>query len=295
MSAILQRLQKEILVRNGAIGTMVKEKGAELGGCIGQWITDHPEPFQRLLQDYFQAGCHICGGGTSGLNRFRLEKFGLQNKVRELNRQIMRLACAVKPRDGFIPGTIGPTGKFLKPAGDLSFEQALEAFSEQAEALAEGGADMIAIDTMYDLEEAVAALRAAKSTTRLPVLVSFAFQPDPKGFHTMMGLSPEAAAIRLEQEGADIVGANCGGVSPEQMTSVVELMKKNCSKPICAKPNAGSPQVVEGKEVYRASPEHLAERVPDWIKAGAQMVSGCCGTTPEHLQRMADRVKTLQA
>ncbi len=167
-------------------------------------------------------------------------------------------------------------GKFLKPAGDLSFEQALDVFSEQAEALAEGGADMIAVDTFYDLEEAVAALRAVKSTTRLPVLVSFAFQPDPKGFHTMMGLSPEAAAIRLEQEGADIVGANCGGVTPEQMTSVVELMKRNCSKPICAKPNAGSPQVVEGKEVYRASPELLAERVPDWIKAGAKMVRETC-------------------
>jgi 5-methyltetrahydrofolate--homocysteine methyltransferase len=294
LSAILQRLEREILVRSGATGTMVKEKGAELGGCIGQWIVDHPEPYQKLLEDYFQAGCHICGGGTSGLNRFRLEKFGLQEKVRELNRQVMRLALAMKPAGLFISGLIGPTGKFLEPAGDLSFEQALQVFSEHAEALAEGGADMIAVDTFYGLEEAVAALRAVKSTTRLPVLVSFAFQPDPKGFHTMMGLSPEAAAIRLEQEGADIVGANCGGVTPEQMTSVVELMRRNCTKPICAKPNAGSPEMVAGKEVYRASPEQLAEKVPDWIKAGARMVSACCGSTPEHLRKMSDRVKMLQ-
>lgn len=295
MNKILQRLGKEILVRNGAIGTMVQQKGAALGGCIGQWIVDHPEPYQELLQEYFRVGCHICGGGTSGLNRFRLEKYGLQSKARELNEKVVRLACEIKPEDGLISGIIGPTGKFLKPAGELSFEEALRAFSEQAEALAKGGADLIAIDTFYDLEEAVAALRAVKSATHLPVAVSFAFDQGPKGFRTMMGLSPEAAADRLEDEGADMVGANCGGVALEQVTSLIQLMKKNCRKPVSAKPNAGAPQVVEGKEVYQATPEQFAEKVPEWVKAGARMISGCCGTTPRHLGKMVTRLKALTA
>lgn len=294
MNPILQKLKSEILIRNGAIGTMVQQKGADLGGCTGQWIVDHPEPYQTLLQEYFQAGCHICGGGTSGLNRFRLEKYGLQGKVRELNEKVTKLACEIRPPGGFVAGIVGPTGKFLEPVGDLSREKALEVFSEQIEALVRGGADLITVDTMYDLEEAVVALKAAQSVSRLPVLVSFAFDPGAKGFRTMMGLSPEAAAVRLEEEGADIVGANCGGVTLEQMTTVVELMRKNCHRPVCAKPNAGSPQVVEGKEVYQASPEKIAERVPDWIKAGAQMLSGCCGTTPQHLRKIADRIKTFQ-
>jgi len=295
LSKILQRLEREVLIRNGAIGTMVQQKGAALGGCIGQWIVDHPAPYQELLQEYFRVGCHICGGGTSGLNRFRLEKYGLQDKARELNEKVVRLAHEIKPADGFVSGIIGPTGKFLKPAGDLSFEEALRVFGEQAAALAKGRADLIAIDTFYDLEEAVAALQAVKSVTHLPVSVSFAFDRGPKGFRTMMGLGPEAAAARLEDEGADIVGANCGGVALEQVASIIELMKKNCRKPVSAKPNAGAPQVVEGKEVYQATPEQFAEKVPEWIRAGARMVSGCCGTTPRHLEKMVTRLKALPA
>jgi len=293
LSQILQTLRREVLVRSGATGTMVQQKGAALGGCIGQWIVDHPEPYQELLQEYFRVGCHICGGGTSGLNRFRLEKYGLQDRGRELNEKVMRLACEIKPRDGWVAGIIGPTGKFLKPAGELGFEEALGAFREQAEALAKGGADLIAIDTFYDLEEAVAALRAVKSATLLPVAVSFAFDPGPKGFHTMMGLSPEDAAARAENEGADIVGANCGGVTLDQVVSVIERMKKNCRIPISAKPNAGAPRVVEGKEVYEATPDQFAEKVPEWVQAGVRMISGCCGTTPQHLEKMVTCLKTL--
>ncbi len=293
MSGILQKLSREILVRSGATGTMVQQKGAVLGGCIGQWIVDHPEPYQKLLREYFQAGCHLCGGGTSGLNRFRLEKHGLQSKIRELNEKVMRLACEIKPEDGWVLGIIGPTGKLLKPAGELRFEEAFGAFREQAEALAKGGADLIAVDTFYDLEEAVAALRAVKSATRLPVAVSFAFDPGPRGFHTMMGLSPEEAAARAEDEGADIVGANCGGLTLDQVGSVIERMKKSCRIPVSAKPNAGAPRVVGGKEVYQAAPEQFAEKVPEWVRAGARMISGCCGTTPQHLAGMVSSLKAI--
>lgn len=293
MSDILQRIKKEVLVRNGATGTMVHQKGANLGGCIGQWIVEHPEPFQNLMQEYFQAGCHICGGGTSGLNRVRLEKFGLQDKVRELNEKVIRLTCQIKPANGFVSGIIGPTGKFMKPAGDLTPEEAFSIFAEQAEALAKGGADLICLDTMYDLEEAVAALKAVKKAAALPVSVSFAYDPGPKGYRTMMGLGPEEAAIRLEAEGADIIGANCGSLSLDEATTVVELMKKNCRQILSVKPNAGAPQMVDGKEVYGGAPEHFAARVPDWINAGARVISGCCGTTPRHIEEMVKKVKSL--
>ena len=293
MPEILQRLESEVLVRNGAIGTMVQQKGAELGGCIGEWIVNHPDAYQKLLSAYFQAGCHICGGGTSGLNRFRMAKYGLQGRVRELNEKVMNLARQIKPADGYIAGIINPTGKFMKPAGDLSPEEALDAFSEQAEALAKGGADILCIDTMYDLEETVAALRAAKATG-LPTLASLTFNPVPAGgFRTMMGVSPEAAAARLEQEGADIIGANCGSTTLEQMTSIMKQMRQRCRKPLSAKPNAGLPSVVEGKEIYAATPEMFAARVPEWIEAGARVIAGCCGTTPQHLKKMAEKIKAV--
>jgi 5-methyltetrahydrofolate--homocysteine methyltransferase len=145
---------------------------------------------------------------------------------------------------------------------------------------------------MYDLEEAVIALRAAKKETSLPVFVSLAFNPGAQGYRTMMGVSPEVAARRLEAEGADVIGANCGSVTLDQMTEVIRLMKANCRRPLMAKPNAGSPKVVEGKEKYTAGPEEFSEHVEGWVEAGAQIVSACCGSGPLHLKEIAKKVKS---
>jgi 5-methyltetrahydrofolate--homocysteine methyltransferase len=181
----------------------------------------------------------------------------------------------------------------LKPLGDLDPQEAFEAYAEQARALAESGVEMINILTMFDLEEAVLALRAAKRETALPVSVSLAFNPGTQGYRTMMGVSPEAAARRLEEEGAQVIGANCGGVNLDQMTEVLRLMKVSCGLPLIVKPNAGSPHLVEGRETYLAGPDQFAEHVAQWVEAGARIVSACCGSGPDHLKEIARAVQRL--
>ena len=283
----LRRLGREILVMSGAMGTMMHQMGADLGGCISQWIVGHPEVYRDLVREYFRVGCHIVAGATSNLNRISLAKFGLAEKVWDLNRGVMAIIKEVQPEGTYAAGNIGPTGKMLQPLGEVDPEDLLKAFSEQARALAESGAEAINILTMFDLEEAVIALRAAKRENALPVFVSLAFNPGAQGYRTMMGVSPEAAARRLEDEGAQVIGANCGGVSLGQMTEVLRLMRANCNKPLIVKPNAGSPRMVEGRETYSAGPEEFFQHVDEWVQAGARIVSACCGSGPDHLREVA--------
>ena len=292
--ALLKRLEREILVLSGAMGTMMAKMGADLGGCIGQWIVEHPDVYRDLVRDYFRVGCDIVSGGTFNLNRVSLAKFGLTEKTEELNRGMIRILKGVQPEGKYVAGSMGPTGRMLKPLGDVDPQEAFEAFSQQARALAYSGAEIINVLTMYDLEEAVIALRASKKETPLPVFVSLAFNPGAQGYRTMMGVSPEAAARRLEAEGADVIGANCGAITLDQMTDVIRLMKANCRRPLLAKPNAGSPKVVEGKEQYAASPEEFAEHVENWVEEGARIVSACCGSGPAHVEGMVKRVKGLR-
>ncbi|MDI6754336.1 MAG: homocysteine S-methyltransferase family protein [Thermodesulfobacteriota bacterium] len=292
--SFLERVEKEILMMSGAMGTMLHEAGANLGGCVSQWIIEHPGVYRDLVRDYFQVGCDIVAGATSNLNRISLTKFGLAEKVEELNQGVIRIIKDIQPDRGFVAGNIGPTGKILKPLGELSPEELLEVYSQQSRALAESGVEIINILTMYDLEEAVIALRAAKTHTSLPVIVSLAFDPAARGYRTMMGVSPEGAAERLQREGADVIGANCGGINLEQMAEVIGLMKAHCKKPLIAKPNAGSPQVVEGREKYAAGPEQFAEHVGKWIHEGARIVSACCGSSPFHLEHIVKEVRKFR-
>jgi 5-methyltetrahydrofolate--homocysteine methyltransferase len=287
----LERVEREVMVMSGAMGTMMHQMGADLGKCISQWIVEHPEVYRNLVRDYFQVGCNIVSGATFTLNRISLAKFDLAEKVEELNRGVIRIIQEVQPERSFVSGNIGPTGRILKPLGDLSGEELLEVYSEQVWALARSGVEIINILTMYDLEEAVIALRAVKRHTSLPVIVSLAFDPGPKGYRTMMGVSPEVAAARLEAEGADVIGANCGSISLEQMAEVIGLMKAHCKKPLIAKPNAGSPQVVEGREKYAAGPEQFAAYVGKWVREGARIVSACCGSSPLHLEHIVKEVR----
>ncbi len=276
---------------SGAMGTMMHQAGADLGGCISKWIVEHPELYRALAEDYFQVGCDIVAGATSNLNRISLSKFGLAKEVETLNHGVMRIIKAIQPKGGWAAGNVGPTGKILKPLGELDPEELREAFTDQVRALAAGGAEIINILTMYDLEEAVIALRAAKARTSLPVIVSLAFNPTAQGYRTMMGVSPEAAAERLEAEGADVIGANCGKISLEQMTEVIRLMRARCRKPLMAKPNAGSPQVAGDHEKYGAEPGDFARQAGEWVRAGAKIVSACCGSSPQHLMGIVKTVK----
>ena len=183
----LERVRKEVLVMSGAMGTMLHQTGADLGGCIGEWCPWSTRTCTgRSCGTISPAGCDIASATTFTLNRISLAKFGLAGKADELNRGVIRIAKEIQPAGTFVTGSIGPTGKMLKPLGDLSPEELLDAYSEQIGCLAAGGVEVINILTMYDLEEAVIALRAAKARTSLPVLVSLAYDPAPKGWRTMM-------------------------------------------------------------------------------------------------------------
>lgn len=291
INSFLSRIKNEILVMSGAMGTMMQKSGSDLGGCLSNWIIEHPEIYKNLVNEYFQAGCHIVAGATSTANRISLAKFGLQERVAELNQGVIKIIKEIKPIHAFVAGNIGPSGKILKPWGDLSPHGLLEAYAEQASSLAEAGAEIINILTMYDLEEAVLALQAAKKNTSLPVIVSLAFDPTPKGFRTMMGTSPEVAAKKLAEEGADVIGANCGRVTLAQVAEILKLMRIACEKPLIAKPNAGSPQLIAGEEKYATGPNQFAEYVEEWVKAGAHIVSACCGSGPTHLQKMIAKLR----
>lgn len=289
VNSFLNRIKNEILVMSGAMGTVMQKSGSDLGGCLSNWIIEHPEIYKNLVKEYFQVGCHIVAGATSTANRISLAKFGLQEKVAELNQGVIKIIKESKPAHAFVAGNIGPSGKILKPWGDLSPHELFDAYGEQASFLAESGAEIINILTMYDLEEAVLALQAAKRITSLPVIVSLAFDSTPKGFRTMMGISPEVAAKKLE-EGADVIGTNCGRISLAQATEILKLMRSSCSKPLLAKPNAGSPQLIAGEEKYATGPDQFAEYVEEWVQAGAHIVSACCGSAPIHLQKMIGKL-----
>jgi len=290
----LQRMKEEVLVMSGAMSTMLAGEGANLGGCVSQWIADHPETYRDLVENYYRVGCHIVSAATSSLNRITLAKFGLTEKMEELNHKVIAIIKAVKPPGRFISANIGPTGRILKPLGDMDPEEVLEAYGDQARAIATGGAEIIYILTMFDLEEAVLALRAAKSRTNLPVIASLAFNPAAKGYRTVMGVSPEEAAKRLESEGADVIGANCGSLSLDEETDVLRSLKAHCDRPLIAKPNAGAPEMKDGRETYAASPESFAAHAEDWVRAGARIVSGCCGSTPLHIAGIAKKVREIR-
>lgn len=290
-NSFLNKIENEILIMSGAMGTMLHQAGSNLGGCLSKWIIENPATYQDLVSAYFQVGCDIVAAATSTANRISLTKFGCQEKVAELNSGVIKIIKEVKPAHAFVAGNIGPSGKILKPWGDLSPQDLFEAYAEQAYILAESGAEVINILTMYDLEEAVLALKAAKKNTSLPVIVSLAFDPTPKGYRTMMGISPEVAAKRLEEEGADVIGANCGRITLPQVKEILKLMRSACRKPLLAKPNAGSPQIEEKGEKYAAGPDQFAENVEEWVKAGARIISACCGSGPAHIQKMVAKLK----
>ncbi len=293
---LLAELQERILLAEGAMGTMLQNRGLRSGECQEEWNVSHREEIQNVHAGYLRAGCDLIITNTFGGNRFCLRKFGLEDRVGEFNKAGVRIAKEAvnlqpstfnfKP---YILGDVGPTGEFVEPVGTLTFEAMYEIFREQVSALAEAGVDAFIIETMSDLREARAATKAA-GETKLPVLVSLSFNPGKKGFRTMMGVDIPAAVEGLTEAGADVIGTNCGEVSLKEMTEIIREMRSLTAKPLLAQPNAGRPTLVEGKTVYKQSPQEIAAEVGGLKEAGANIIGGCCGTTPEHLARMAQVV-----
>ena len=286
-----QRLLGEgVLVADGATGTMLQAAGLPEGVALESWNLTHPEKILDLHRAYLEAGSQIILTNSFGGSRFRLGKKGLQDKVREVNRAAAALAKEAAGQEAFVAGSMGPTGELMKPLGTLSYGVAVEAFTEQAEALAEGGVDAILVETMSDLNEAKAAIEGAKRATDLPVLCTLSFDTQR---HTMMGVSPRRAAKELWPLGLVAIGGNCGRTLDDMEEVLRQMRAAVPMAPLMAKPNAGLPRLVDGQAVYDVTPQVMAEYALRYAELGAKIIGGCCGNTPAHIKAMAAALGSL--
>jgi len=284
----------EVLISDGAMGTLLYAKGLTAGECPESWCVSHPDVVRDIAAAYVAAGSDIVETNSFGGSAYKLKAYGFADRVAEFNRAAAELAKEAIGQRGYVAASVGPTGQMVEAeGGDVSERQLYEAFREQVVALAEGGADAICVETMSSLAEAVQAIRAAKENTGLPVICTFTFEPGIKGFRTMMGLRPERAAREAAAAGADLVGANCGnGIA--NMIEIAKLMRAAVpGVPILIQCNAGAPVVVDGKTVFTETPEYMAGCVPELVAAGANVIGGCCGTTPDHIRAMRRAVRSL--
>lgn len=284
LSEFLANHNQAILL-DGAMGTQLAEVGLEMGG---QNSLTHPEAVLNIHQQYAACGVHLLITNTLTMNRVYIESHNIGVDVREVNAAGVELAKAAARDSQYILGDISSTGQILEPFGDLSEADAYAAFKEQATILAEGGVDGFIIETMFDLREALCALRACREVAPLPVLASIAFTTSDKGGRTMMGNSAHECAQALTKGGADVIGANCGSLTPAEMADVVSMLQTETSRPILAQPNAGKPRLVGEQTVFDMSPTEFAAGMTQCLQAGAQLVGGCCGTSPAHIRTLAD-------
>lgn len=282
---ILERLASgEVLVADGATGTMLQTAGLPVGMPGEAWILERPEEIMALHHAYLEAGSQLILTTTFGGTRARLQAAGLDAQVAEINSRAAELAREAAGDDRYVGGDIGPTGEMMPPLGPLTYEAAVEMFAEQAQALAVGGVDCIYIETMGDLSEARAAVEGAKGVCDLPVFCTFSF--DTHG-HTGMGVSPTQAAEAMEALGVPAVGANCGN-APEEVLGFLPLMHKAARDAyLIAKPNAGVPRMVKRQVVYDATPERMAGLACRYAELGARIVGTCCGSSPAHIAAIA--------
>ena len=279
----LKRLQEgQVLMADGATGTMLQDNGLELGKVPESWLFERPNQVLALHKAYLEAGSDIILTCSFGGTRYRLRSDGLAGRVVEVNLRAAELAREAAGADAYVAGDMGPTGQLLAPLGQATVEEVADAFALQAEGLSAGGADFLLIETMSDLGEARAAIEGARRVTDLPVFCTFSF--DTHG-RTMMGLSPRQVALEI----GPIVqgfGANCGNDPAEFPAFLQEMRQAAPAMVLCAKPNAGLPRIVGDQVVYDADPEYMAEIARKVTQAGAQIVGGCCGTTPAHISAM---------
>ena len=289
---ILNRLATDrVLVSDGATGTYLQANGLEPGGCPEELNSSHPEIIRKMAAEYFESGCDMVLTNSFGGSKFMLKKYGHGDKVRTFNRLAAEHACSAAPPGRFVVGSVGPTGEFIAPLGEVSECEMMDAFSEQVIGLEEGGADAVVIETMTALEEATLAIKAVKENTNLPVIATMTFDKGPRGFFTMMGVTPRQAAIELEGAGADVVGSNCGN-GIDVMLDVAREMRDAAEGYVLIHSNAGMPVIRKGQIVYPESPEYMASRFSAMVEMGINIVGGCCGTTPAHIEslsRLVDR------
>ena len=288
MSAIYEALEKGILISDGAMGTMLQGKGLTDGGAPELWNVENPNAIEEVLEEYAAAGANLITTNTFGGTRGRLQMHGLDDRLFELNQAGAQIARKVADRHPgcFVMGDVGPSGELMEPMGTMTIDEAKDLFADQIKALVAGGVDAILIETMSDLQEVEAAVKAAKEVApNLPIIVTFSFDTN---LRTMMGVKPAVAVQTLAAEGVRIIGANCGRGTDEMRVIAKELTE---ARPegvyIITQSNAGLPKLVGGDFIYDGTPDEMAKYAEDMKTLGVNVIGSCCGSTPAHTKSMA--------
>ena len=282
---------KSTILSDGAWGTNLQRKGLEIGECPEEWNINHPDLVEEVARDFIEAGSRLIKTNSFGGSRFKLEQYGLGERTTEINRLAGELSRKAAGEDVLVMGSIGPTGKMLI-TGEVSEDDLYEAFKQQATALEEGGVDVILVETMSDLEEARLAVQAASDNTRCEIACTMTFEKTVDGdYKTMMGIAPAQMFPTLLDAGATFIGTNCGNGIQRMVEVVGEIRAVNTEIPVMVHANAGMPVYEEGKTIFPETPEEMAGYVPQLVEAGANVIGGCCGTTPEHVKKIGEKLK----
>jgi homocysteine S-methyltransferase len=286
----IKMLDEGVVLFDGAMGTMLYDRGVFINRCFDETNLSNPDLVEAIHAEYIEAGAGVIETNTFGANRFKLAGHGLEARLADINRTGAEIAVRASGGTAVVAGAIGPLGIRIEPWGPTSNEEAAEAFREQAEALLEGGADIIVLETFADLNEVHQAINGVRSISGVPIVAQMTLQQDGLGLY---GTEPAEFAARLDGWDIQALGVNCS-VGPRVMLEAIEKISGEVEKWISAQPNAGIPQSVDGRNIYMTSPEYMAEYARRFVKAGARIVGGCCGTTPAHIRAIADTLKTVR-
>ncbi len=278
-----------VYVFDGAVGTRFYDKGIYINRSYDELCLTSPDLVREVHDEYVRAGADIIETNTFGATRHKLQQYGLEKSLREINIAGAKIAGEAAGENVFVAGAIGPLDLRIEPYGPTSFDEAKEMFAEQIAALLEGGVDLFVLETFSDLSEIQQAIKAIKELCDLPIVAQMTIQTDGK---TIFGATPEVFTPRLESWGADIIGLNCG-VGPTHILTALEQMRAVTTKKLAAQPNAGLPRDVQGRQFYMCSPEYMSKFAKRFIKAGATFIGGCCGTTPQHIKLISDAVRAI--
>lgn len=287
----LARAADHVLLLDGATGSNLRKAGMPVGISSEEWVLKNPEVLKELQRAYVEAGSEIVYAPTFGANRISLMNFGLEKQVTEMNRRLLTISKEAVGARALVAGDLTTTGQLLEPRGDLSYETLYQIYQEQIKALADAGADLLVAETMLSVDETVVALDAAQSVCDLPVMCTLSLEADGTALY---GGNAVEAVMTLQEMGAAAVGLNCS-VGPDQLEAVVANMKEAAQIPIIAKPNAGMPVINEkGEASYSMNAQDFARYTRKLVEAGAGIVGGCCGTTPEYIRELAGVLKNYK-